>query len=62
MRFGSGYFLSVFILSRRNLLRRSGYVRHWIPERNPIPNTVLLGGLLDASRVDEAHKLFDEMP
>lgn len=27
-----------------------------------MPNMVLLGGLLKASRADEAHKLLDEMP
>jgi pentatricopeptide repeat protein len=52
---------------------RSLYVRHFLladaiqlihpmPERNPIPYTVLLEGLFDASRVDEARKSFDEMP
>jgi pentatricopeptide repeat protein len=35
---------------------------HQMPERNPMPNMVLLGGLLEASRADEARKLLDEMP
>uniref|UniRef100_A0A0A9DU38 Pentatricopeptide repeat-containing protein n=1 Tax=Arundo donax TaxID=35708 RepID=A0A0A9DU38_ARUDO len=33
-----------------------------MPERNHITYTVLLGGFLDAGRVDEARDLFDEMP